>query len=140
MIETFTVGSMQELIDDSPFIAFLGLRIDSLDLEAGSVEATLPHRREFERGGPMTGQFHGGVIASLIDVVGDMAVAMKVGGGVPTINFRVDYLRPSAGPALKAHGLARRVGRTVGVADVEVFDAEGRLTAVGRGTYSPKIG
>jgi len=80
--------------------------------------------------------FHGGPVASLIDTAGDFAVAAMVGGGVPTMNFRVDYLRPSSGAYLIARATARRVGRTVGVADVDVFDDQGRLTAIGRGCYS----
>ena len=67
-------------------------------------------------------------------------MALAVGGGVPTINFRVDYLRPSSGDHLLAVATARRVGRTVGVADVDVFDDQGRLTAIGRATYSAQVG
>jgi hypothetical protein len=79
-------------------------------------------------------------VASFIDTVGDFAVAVVVGGGVPTMNFRVDYLRPSGGPHLKGRAVARRIGRTVGVVDIDVTDAEGRLTAIGRATYSAKAG
>ena len=88
----------------------------------------------------MTGQFHGGPVASFIDTVGDFAVAAVVGGGVPTMNFRVDYLRPSGGPHLTGRAVARRIGRSVGVVDIDVTDAEGRLTAIGRATYSAKAG
>ncbi len=55
---------------------------------------------------------------------------------VPTINFRVDYLRPARGTELKAVAKVRKAGRTVGLADVDVYDAAGRLCAVGRGCYS----
>ena len=84
--------------------------------------------------------FHGGPIASLIDIAGDMAVAVKAGGGVPTISLRVDYLRPSVGPFLMATARVRRFGRTIAVADVDVTDDQGRLCAVGRGTYSSQVG
>ncbi|MEE4118934.1 MAG: PaaI family thioesterase [Paracoccaceae bacterium] len=135
-----TAEAVQEMLDASPFIAFLGLTVTEADAGTGRVTMTMPMRPELERGGPMQGQFHGGPVAALIDTAGDFAVAVAVGGGVPTMNFRVDYLRPSGGGALNATATARRIGRTVAVVDVDVTDAEGRLTAVGRGTYSTQVG
>lgn len=131
---------VQQMLDASPFIAFLGLKATEVDAKAGIVTMTMPIRPELERGGPMSGQFHGGPVASLIDTAGDFAVAVAVGGGVPTMNFRVDYLRPSSGRMLTARATARRVGRTVAIVDIDVTDDQGRLTAIGRGTYSAKVG
>ena len=56
--------------------------------------------------------------------------------GVPTINFRVDYFRPVIDTGLRAEAIVRRVGRSVSVADVDIFDDSSRLVAVGRATYS----
>jgi uncharacterized protein (TIGR00369 family) len=139
------VETVQGWLDRSPFIAFLGVRVEVVDAEAGIVTMTMPARPELERSGGgggqfHGGQFHGGPIAAFIDIVGDFAVAVKVGGGVPTINLRVDYLRPSTGVRLTGTATARRVGRTVGVVDIDVTDADGRLTAIGRGTYSTAVG
>jgi uncharacterized protein (TIGR00369 family) len=106
-----------------------------MDPVAGTITITMPMRPEFERQAG-SGQFHGGPIAALIDTVGDFAVVMAVGGLIPTVNFRVDYLRPATGPYLIGKALIRRVGRTVGVIDIDVMDDKGRLTAVGRGTYA----
>ena len=47
------------------------------------LEATL--RPELERRGA-SAQWHGGPLAALIDSAGDYAVALNVGGAVPTIN------------------------------------------------------
>jgi len=94
---------------------------------------------DFERS-PETGQFHGGVIAALIDTAGDFALVLLLGGGVPTINLRVDYLRPAGGGLLTATASVRRAGRTIGVVDVDVADGTNRLVAVGRGCYSMTIG
>jgi uncharacterized protein (TIGR00369 family) len=133
------IETVQGWLDRSPFIAFLGVRVEAVDAEAGSVTMTMPARPELERGGG-AGQFHGGPIAAFIDIVGDFAVAVKVGGGVPTINLRIDYLRPSTGARLTGIATARRIGRTVGVVDIDVTDTEGRLTAIGRGSYSTTVG
>ena len=81
-----------------------------------------------------------GAVHSACFTAGDFAVAAMVGGGVPTINFRVDYLRPSTGQYLIARATARKVGRMIGVADVDVFDDQGRLTAIGRGSYGAQPG
>jgi uncharacterized protein (TIGR00369 family) len=99
----------------------------------------MPMRPELERG-PGTGQYHGGPIASLIDVAGDFALVIRARGGVPTINFRVDYLRPATNTSLTATACVRRAGRTVGVVDVDVHDDAGRLIAVGRGCYGMVVG
>ena len=65
---------------------------------------------------------------------------MLVGGGVPTMNFRTDYLRPVIGSAITAIARVRRAGKTASVVDIEVLDDEARLVALGRGTYSSNAG
>jgi len=131
---------LNEWLEQSPFIAFMGLELVSADLEKSEVVLKMPLRREFERGGPVSGQFHGGPVSALIDTAGDFAVSIAAKGAVPTINFSVDFLRPSSGAFLVAKAMVRRVGRTVAVADVEVYDDRNRLTAIGRGCYSTQTG
>ncbi len=130
---------LQQWADDSPFISFCQMKVVAVDADAGTVDMTMPLQPALARDSEHR-QFHGGPIASFIDTVGDFAVAMKAGGGVPTINFRVDYLRPASGSMLRARATARRVGRTVGVADVDVYDEQDRLVAIGRGCYSGQPG
>jgi uncharacterized protein (TIGR00369 family) len=50
------------------------------------------------------------------------------------VDLRIDYLRPARG-SLRVTARAVKVGRTLGVADIEVRDEEDRLVAIGRGTY-----
>jgi uncharacterized protein (TIGR00369 family) len=128
-------GDVQAMLGRSAFIRFLDLEVVSLDAEREEVVLRMPMRPELERG-PGSGQFHGGPIAAFVDVVGDYVLVMLLGGGVPTINFRVDFLRPAVSSSLLGTGRLRRAGRTIGVVDVDVHDAEGRLVAVGRGCYS----
>jgi uncharacterized protein (TIGR00369 family) len=134
-----TAADIQEMLDASPFINFMNLEVVSADVETETVVMKMPLRPEFERRAG-TGQFHGGPIAALIDTAGDYAVVLKSGGGVPTINFRVDYLRPASNTSLTATAIARRIGRTVAVVDIDVTDDNGKLCAIGRGTYSPNVG
>lgn len=130
--------SLQAALDASPYIAFARMQVESFDAE-GSLVVSMPIRDEFRR---LAGEnmFHGGPVAALIDTAGDFAIALLCGGGVPTVNFRVDYLRPCIGTHLLAEAKVRKVGRSLGVADVSVFDPEKRLCAVGRGTYSTTAG
>jgi uncharacterized protein (TIGR00369 family) len=55
---------------------------------------------------------------------------------VPTIDLRVDYLRPARRGDLLAVGRTHRVGRTVSVASVEIQDATGTVVALGRAVYA----
>jgi len=137
--EKLSAEQIQDIFDGSPFLHFLQLRVVSLDHAAGTLTVSMPMRPEFERR-PGTGQFHGGPIAAFIDVVGDFAVGMAAGGGVPTINLRIDYLRPATGGSLTGTGRVRRAGRTVALVDVDIHDEQHALVAVGRGAYSPQRG
>jgi uncharacterized protein (TIGR00369 family) len=127
------IATLQAQCDASPFIRFAGIRVLSVDMESQTASFEMPFRPEFERG-EGTGQFHGGPIASLIDTAGCMALVAVAGRDAGTVDFRTDYLRPAAGE-LRAQARVRRAGRTMGVVDVDVLDASGRLVAMGRGTF-----
>ena len=137
--ERLSAEQIQATFDASPFLSFLRLRVVALDHDAGTLTVSMPLRPELERR-LGTGQFHGGPIAAFIDSVGDYAIGMALGGGVPTINLRIDYLRPAVGGSLSATARVRRAGRTVALVDVDVYDEQQALVAVGRGTYSGQLG
>ena len=117
----------------SPFMRFLGLEL--IKAEKGKVEIRLPYREEFLRNDG-SDWLHGGVVSALADIAGDYAVITETAPGVPTIDMRVDYLRPARRGDLTAVGKTVRVGRTVSVADVEIRDSLGTLVAVGRACYA----
>ena len=75
-------------------------------------------------------------LAAIIDTVGDYALVMALRRGLPTINFRVDYLRPAIKTALTTTARVRRAGKSVGVVDVDVYNDQKALVAIGRATYS----
>ena len=137
--ERLSVERIQAVFDNSPFIATLGLELLSLDYEASEITVKMPLQPSMERA-KGSKQFHGGPIASFIDVVGDYAIGMLLGGGVPTINIRIDYLKPAVGDSLTAVAKVRRTGRTVTVVDIDVLNEQDALIAIGRGTYATLIG
>ena len=130
-----TADELQKMLDRSPFIAFLGLKVTDADPANERITMTCAMRPEFERGAG-SGQWHGGPLAAIIDTVGDYALIMALRRGLPTINFRVDYLRPAIKTGLVITATVRRSGKSVGVVDVDVFNDQKALLAVGRATYS----
>jgi len=123
----------------APLHAWLKVKVLDLDATTGSVTVELPFRGEFRRA-PDRPEFHGGIISALIDLAGHAVVAARVGHGVPTIDLRVDYLRMAAGAHLKAVAQPVKIGRTIAVIDIQVFDPENRVVAVGRGAFSTRQG
>jgi len=126
---------LQQRLSHSAFIDFLKLTVLSADPEKEQVVMRAEMRPEFERGRG-TGQWHGGPIAAIIDTVGDYALVILLGRPLPTVNFRVDYLLPAIKTNLITTATVRRAGKSVGVVDVDVFNDQKALVAVGRATYS----
>jgi len=120
-------------LQTSPFQKFLQLELERAG--EGTVAIRMPFRDEFLRAGG-SDWLHGGVVSALADIAGDYAVMSETAPGVPTIDMRVDYLRPARTGDLTAVGKTVRVGKTVSVADVEIRDASGTLVAVGRACYA----
>ena len=138
-MELKTLEALQASLESSPFQSLFRLEAVEVDQEAQRLVIRQIYTSSVERAAG-TRQYHGGVIASLIDIAGDYALAHLLGFGVPTINFRVDFLRPAIDTDLRAVATVRRAGRTVGVVDVDVTDAQDRLVAVGRGCYGTRAG
>ncbi len=137
--ERLDKAAMQAIFDLSPFISSLNLEIQTLDYDNQEITIRMPQGPTMERR-PGTKQFHGGPLAALIDIVGDFAIGMMVGGGVPTMNLRIDYLKPAVGDAVIGVARVRRRGRSACVVDIDVSNEDGALVAVGRGTYVPIAG
>ena len=117
----------------SPYERFLGLQL--VRYEEGLVEIDMPFREEFLREDG-SDWLHGGILSALIDIAGDYAVYSRTGGDVPTVDLRVDYLRPTKRGRVTAVARTVKVGRRVSVADVELKDEQGQVVAVGRGVYA----
>lgn len=125
-----TIEGVQAMMDTTPLHRLLGFRVVSMDTGTGSFSMAAPTGGNSERSDG-AGQAHGGAIATLIDSTATYACCIMLGRGVPTINLRVDYLRPAGGEEMVATAIVRRAGRTVSVVDVDVI-AGGKLVAIGR--------
>jgi uncharacterized protein (TIGR00369 family) len=131
----------QVLEEVIPFNRFLGMK--ACEMARGRVVIEIPWRDELV-GDPMRPAMHGGVISTLADTAGGMAVWSALEdpiARVSTIDLRVDYLRPGRLEAIRAEAVVVRVGGRVGVADVRLYhpSAEGETVATGKGVYAIKV-
>ena len=78
---------------------------------------------------------HGGLIYSLCDTAGGMAADCLYPPFGVTISGSLNYLRPGIGKKLFAKGTLVKAGRTVQVADTDVYNEEGMHVAHGTFTY-----
>ena len=85
--------------------------------------------------------FGDGILAAIVDVAADYAIAARLGRPVPTIDVRVDFHKAAMPGDLTARARVVRLGSQYSTAEASVYDQEGALVASGRGTYftaSPK--
>ncbi len=104
-----------------PFNAFLKMKVTAMD--AGEAEMMIPGRPELT-GDPFRPALHGGVVSSLADTAGGLAVFTMVGRTrvASTVDLRVDYLRPGRVDAdLFARAKVIRVGNRVAATQTVVF-------------------
>lgn len=121
-----------------PFNRFIGLQVS--DVLPERVLLTLPFKEELV-GDPQRRALHGGVLASVLDVAGGTvcwAAMMDINTRVSTVDLRVDYLRRGLCEDVLCEAKLVRLGRSVGVARMEIFPASNRdyIIATGQGVYN----
>jgi len=131
-----TLARLHHELTHPPFHALFAPEVISVDPETGVVVLRLPYQPSFRRATDVD-DIHGGVIAAMVDMAAHAAIAVQIGRMAPTIDLRIDYLRPVPGVDLTITARTLRVGRSIGRADVEVNTGPGTpLLAVGRGSFS----
>jgi uncharacterized protein (TIGR00369 family) len=132
------MAQLRHELSHPPFHAFLGPEPVSADAKTGTVVIRIPYRAEFRRAAD-SNDIHGGVVAAVIDLAAHAAVAVQTGRMAPTVDLRIDYLRPVPGVDLYATARTLKVGYSIARVDVEIRGAETACLAVGRGTFSTQI-
>jgi uncharacterized protein (TIGR00369 family) len=130
--EKVPLEKLQQLITRGPFNKWLDFTVLSSD-ETG-IEIRAAWREEWVVN-PERRYTHGGILAAIVDVAADYALAAKLGRPVPTIDLRVDYHRAAMPGDLTARARIVRMGSQYSTAEASVFDREGVMVASGRGTY-----
>lgn len=117
----------------APYHQWLGLSV--VEAGDGEIVVEVPWREEFVVN-PDIGYTHGGILATLVDLVADWAIATKLGRPFPTVDLRVDYHRPALKGVLRVRGKVIRIGSSFSTSEAYVEDESGKLLASGRGTYA----
>jgi len=129
---------LQEITEDRiPFNKLIGMKIDNLDLD--NIKIRFEMRPELV-GNFMRGKLHGGVISTVLDVIGGMlawtGIMKKMEGSnfeeiterfakIGTIDLRVDYLRPGLGKYFVATGSTLRAGNKLSAIRMELHNDGG---------------
>ena len=106
----------------APFIGDLGITLE--DLGPGWCESSLavaPKHRQQD------GYVHAGVQATIADHTAGGAAGTLAAEGelVLTVEFKINFLRPAEGERLRCRSTVLRQGRTLNVAESEVFAERG---------------
>ena len=126
------VDKLQELISRGPFNKWLNLTVlkgdkDGVELKAAWREEWVVNvERRYT---------HGGILAAIVDVAADYAIAAQLGRPVPTIDIRVDYHKAAMPGDITAKARVVRMGSQYSTAESYLYDKDGALVASGRGTY-----
>ena len=126
------IEKLQELITRGPFNKWLNFTV--LKASENGVEIKAAWREEWVVN-PDRRYTHGGILAAIIDVAADYAIAAQLGRPVPTIDIRVDYHKAAMPGDLTAKARVVRMGSQYSTAEAYLYDKDGELVASGRGTY-----
>jgi uncharacterized protein (TIGR00369 family) len=130
--EAASIEKLQELISRGPFNKWLNFTV--LKAGADGVELKAAWREEWVVS-PERRYTHGGILAAIVDVAADYAIAAQLGRPVPTIDMRVDYHKAAMPGDLTAKAKVVRMGGQFSTAEAYLYDKDGALVASGRGTY-----
>jgi uncharacterized protein (TIGR00369 family) len=126
------IEKLQELISRGPFNQWLNFTV----VESGAEGVVLKAAWREEWVVNVERRYtHGGVLAAIVDVAADYAIAAQLGRPVPTIDIRVDYHKAAMPGDLTAKARVVRMGSQYSTAEAYLYDKEGTLVASGRGTY-----
>ncbi len=115
-----------------PFNQLLGIRLVRKHRDGVTIEC--PLRRELTN---KAGVLHGGVTASLADAAVGIAIWNHFHGsrGGTTVEMKINYFLPVNGSKIVARSHLIRVGRTLCVGRVDLFDSRRRLAGAALVTY-----
>jgi uncharacterized protein (TIGR00369 family) len=117
---------IRERFYEAPFVADLGIELTHAehDLTRSQLKVDPRHRQQ-------DGFVHAGVVSTLADHTGGAAGWTRVAprDSVLTVEFKVTFLRPAAGPVLECEARVIRAGKRLIFTEAEVRDPGGRAVA-----------
>ena len=126
------IEKVNNLVNQSPYFELLSMKIRDVGIGFSVLEIDLAkkHLQPF-------GFVHGGVFASIIDAAAFWAIFYEIedsNTGVTTVDLKLNYLAPAVSGQLIAKGRQLKLGKTLGYAEAEVIDVNGKLLAHGTST------
>ena len=125
-------ANLEALFRSAPIATAMGMSF-SYDDEHRAV-FDLPRNPDFDHA---MGDVHGGAIATLIDNAAWFTAAAHYETWLVTVELTIRLLEPPAQPHLTAIGRLEKAGKRIAVASAEVSSTDGRLVAIGTGTFTP---
>ncbi|CDQ19060.1 PaaI family thioesterase [Halobacillus karajensis] len=127
---TKTMDEVRESFEASPFFSHIGFEI--VQFEEGDVRLKLPiHEKLYN----VNGTLHGGVHATMIDLILGMAIRSTTKTRCTTMNLNINYLAPASGGEIQAEGRILKQGYRIVTAEGELYDQAGDMIAKGIGTF-----
>jgi len=125
-----TKDELQAICNKIPYFRFLDFTIETADPD--SVSTTMPFA-DRHIGNPEAENYHGGIVASLLEATASLSVSDDWETQPPKpINLTVDYMRPARSGTLNAKATISRKGRRMAsVATVAWQDNEDKPVAKG---------
>ena len=124
-------------LTNNPVVEFMGIEL--LEVTAGHATLVLPYRKELRNS---MGLIQGGILGTLADVAGGVALYSVLPDPVkvviPTIEFKLNFLRPTRGEDVMARGKVAHQGRKIALCQVDVCKKNETLLATGLFTYMIK--
>ncbi len=121
-------------LTNNPMVKFMGIEL--LEVTVGHATLMQPYREELRNS---MGLVQGGILGTLADVAGGVSLysvlpdPLKV--AIPTIEFKLNFLRPADRGDVIARGRVAHQGRQIALCQVDVSTKEETLLATGLFTY-----
>jgi uncharacterized protein (TIGR00369 family) len=122
---------------NNPVVKFMSIGLK--EVTTGEATLIMKYREELRNS---MGLLQGGILGVVADVAGGVSLYSILTDPlqvvIPTVEFKLNFLRPAKGGDLIARGRVVHSGRQIAVCQVEIFSEDGVLLATGVFTYMIK--
>jgi uncharacterized protein (TIGR00369 family) len=133
-LTTLQKTGIKKKLSNNPVVEFVGIKL--VEVVPGRSYLILPHRQELQNS---MGVLQGGILGVLADVAGGVSLYSVLPDPVkvviPTIEFKLNFLRPAGGQDVIACGRVAHHGRRIAVCQVDLSTEPDSLLATGLFTY-----
>ena len=127
-------AGIKKKLSNNPIVEFVGIKL--MEVVPGRSHLILPHREELLNS---MGVLQGGILGVLADVAGGVSLYSVLPDPakvvIPTIEFKLNFLRPAGGKDVMARGRVAHHGRRIAVCQVDLSAESETLLATGLFTY-----